>query len=933
MEPMRGRGRGRGVRRLEVEADLDLEPQRETARHENSPQGVGPSLTVGRGRGRGRGIVVPEPAQLSFDPSPVTLPENPEEDDFLAAFRRLQLTGSMGRGRGRGFSFSSVPVPSTAEDSGIGSQVTAGRLMTPLQTQKNPTSSLLSARSSSGIAKPGDGDLGLKDLDFNKEPIIKRGQSGKRVSIAANFVRLKVAKEMGIFEYYVDFKPEVENFRFRKKLISSLTDKLGSAKTFDGSKLYLATKLPNDFSEFSVPYPQEPDQNVHIIIKFVKKNNLTECVHFYNVLFRRIMESLGMVEMKRNFYNHRAVFDVPLHKLEIWPGYVTAIDEFEGGLLLCCDSSHRVLRTTTVLDAWNDFISDNLERSKMNFMEYIVGKIVITNYNKRHYRIDGVEWSKSPKSTFTNSRQEEMTFVQYYEHAYKLCIKDMTQPLLVHHPKSDEKGCIPVILLVPELCNITGMDSSITSNYKIMKDIACHTRLTPQQRNLALKKLIDNVNNCDETKSILNQWGLTLEEAGVRLEGRVMTIPSIFLTKKQHEDPNHPGYFPESANFGNLRSSIFDPIPVRNWLLFFSGRDRARANRMMEVYKQVAQPFGIDYGSLTHGQPIDVGNASTESFRNALEKHIHDRVQFVVVILPSAQDNTYAMIKTICTTGRPIPSQVILSKNLGDEKKLRSIMQKIVLQINCKLGGSLWAMRIPLREKIMFIGFDVYHDPKRKSQSVTALVASLNNTHTKYYSRVIFQHQHQETVNSMFPILKEMLRAYDKENKGFPDRVIVWRDGVGDGQLMYTKDHEVPQIVSAFKSLNIGPKFTFCVVQKRINARLYLQEKHSLQNPEPGTIIDHTITRKYLYDFFLISQLVREGTVSPTHYVVLEDNSNISPDLIQKFAFATSFMYFNWTGSVRVPAMCQYAHKLALLVGQYTQCEPAREMATRLYYL
>jgi aubergine-like protein len=34
----------------------------------------------------------------------------------------------------------------------------------------------------------------------------------------------------------------------------------------------------------------------------------------------------------------------------VWPGYVTAVDEYEGGIQLCCDASHRVLRTQTVLE-------------------------------------------------------------------------------------------------------------------------------------------------------------------------------------------------------------------------------------------------------------------------------------------------------------------------------------------------------------------------------------------------------------------------------------------------------------------------------------------------------------------------------------------------------------------------------------------------------
>ena len=39
-----------------------------------------------------------------------------------------------------------------------------------------------------------------------------------------------------------------------------------------------------------------------------------------------------------------------VYRLEVWPGYVTAVNEFEDGLMLCCDVSFRVLHTKTVLD-------------------------------------------------------------------------------------------------------------------------------------------------------------------------------------------------------------------------------------------------------------------------------------------------------------------------------------------------------------------------------------------------------------------------------------------------------------------------------------------------------------------------------------------------------------------------------------------------------
>ena len=45
----------------------------------------------------------------------------------------------------------------------------------------------------------------------------------------------------------------------------------------------------------------------------------------------------------------------------------------------------------------------------------------------------------------------------------------------------------------------------------------------------------------------------------------------------------------------------------------------------------------------------------------------------------------------------PLPSvQVINARTISQQNKLRSVTQKIALQINCKLGGELWALEIPL---------------------------------------------------------------------------------------------------------------------------------------------------------------------------------------------------------------------------------------------
>lgn len=106
-----------------------------------------------------------------------------------------------------------------------------------------------------------------------------------------------------------------------------------------------------------------------------------------------------------------------------------------------------------------------------------------------------------------------------------------------------------------------------------------------------------------------------------------------------------------------------------------------------------------------------------------------------------------------------------------------------------------------------------------------------------------------------------------------------------------------------------------------------------VENAAPGTIVDHTITRRDHYDFFLVSQNVRVGTVTPTHYLVIHDRAELSGEHLQRLTFKLCHLYYNWPGTIRVPAPCKYADKLAGLVGQSIQMEPDQSLSDKLYYL
>lgn len=56
----------------------------------------------------------------------------------------------------------------------------------------------------------------------------------------------------------------------------------------------------------------------------------------------------------------------------------------------------------------------------------------------------------------------------------------------------------------------------------------------------------------------------------------------------------------------------------------------------------------------------------------------------------------FCCIYRLCCVQKAIPSQVIISKTISKPPKLKSVTEKIALQINCKLGGALWTVTMPL---------------------------------------------------------------------------------------------------------------------------------------------------------------------------------------------------------------------------------------------
>uniref|UniRef100_A0A6J0V0B6 Piwi-like protein 4 isoform X1 n=1 Tax=Pogona vitticeps TaxID=103695 RepID=A0A6J0V0B6_9SAUR len=756
----------------------------------------------------------------------------------------------------------------------------------------------------------------------------KTGSSGIPVKVVTNLFNLGLPKMWQLYQYHVMFVPELASRRMRTALLFSCPEMMGKAKVFDGAILFLACKLENQVTELSCETRR--GETVKITITFTGQllPSNPVCIQFLNLTLKKVLKKLSMYQVGRNFYSPSDPVEIPQHKLTLWPGFAVSVGQFENKVMLCADVSHKVLRNESVLQFMTT-LYENVGRERFTEVceKELVGLIVLTRYNNKTYRVDDIEWSIKPADTFQKRDGTQISYEDYYKQQYEVVLSDLNQPMLVSQLKM--KGCSAVeprvVHLVPELCYMTGLSSRATSDFRLMKDLAQETHLSPEKRHQRLTRLADNLQRNKDARLELENWGLQLG-CQATLTGRVVASEKIFMQNDMCKPMNAGDWLKDMRNMKMIGGPALE-----KWIVVSSNRNFDAGHNLVSCMRRVgdAMGFHVEYPRFVQVQD------SSMAFVQVLKQHVNPELQLVLCILSSNQKDTYDAVKKFLILERPVPSQCVLARTLSKQGMMMSVATKIAMQVSCKIGGELWAVEIPLKS-LMVVGIDISKDAISKETSVVGFVASTNASITKWYSHCLLQDTRTSTVDCLKVCMQGALSQWQKYNGQLPDRVIVYRDGVGDGQLKMVVDYEVPQLLSSLNECTGGfrrPKLSVVVVRKKTLCRFFTEAYGGLQNPPVGTVIDSEATRPEWYDFFLISQIARQGTVNPTHYNVVYDDNGLKPDHMQRLTYKLCHLYYNWTGLIRVPAVCQYANKLTFLVAQSIHREPNLELSDKLFYL
>lgn len=262
----------------------------------------------------------------------------------------------------------------------------------------------------------------------------KKGDKGREVDLMTNYFRVRHRiPNWSIHKYHVHFEPEVELIRMRKILVGQHVDLFGGY-LFDGSQLFVTRALHGDSEELSLQSTNRENETYTLKLKFTKIVEMTESesLQVLNLIIKRGMEKLNLQPVGRNLYDPRAKIDMTAHRIQIWPGYATSIRQHEVDILLNAEILHKVMRMETVYDILKDTRREDPNNFMNNFKKKVLGATVLTDYNNKTYRIDDIDFDRTPINTIFERREGRISIMEYYEQV-SVCFrrreKDLTLSL------------------------------------------------------------------------------------------------------------------------------------------------------------------------------------------------------------------------------------------------------------------------------------------------------------------------------------------------------------------------------------------------------------------------------------------------------------------------------------------------------------------------
>jgi eukaryotic translation initiation factor 2C len=531
--------------------------------------------------------------------------------------------------------------------------------------------------------------------------------------------------------------------------------------------------------------------------------------------------------------------------------------------------------------------------------------------------------------TAADGTQKQVSVQEYFNSNYGIVLKQPNAPVVNYGTLTDPKW-------VPgELCTImpgqTVKRLLMGDQTRYMIEFAARRPFQNADSIVNDGKKVIKVS--DGLNEHLTKFGIKLRQDMLTVLGRILQPPTLQYRTKEVSPAN--GAWNMTPNITGKQPFI-TAARMLPWDCLMIIQDKRPAieggpnvvRENLEKFRNTLTEYGMQADSCTglvaanvslHGSEANVRAAIIQALRNGLKAP----PKFLFVLLASDNALIYDTIKSICDIDLGCHSVCSVGNKFTKERGQPQYFANVALKFNQKLGGVNHTLKDshfrPLDQRTIVFGVDVTHPSPGSSStspSIAGVVASIDKRFSHYPTSLRTQTGRVEMVEALEEMTIERLNLWRKKNGGqLPNKVIVYRDGVSEGQYPTVLEKEYPSFVKAFEKLygakSQQPKISIIVVGKRHHTRFYPTKAEDADdktgNPKPGTIVDRGVTGEKLFDFFLLAHQGLQGTSKPAHYVVLKDENKLGADELQQITHNLCYTFARATRSVSVCPPAYYA--------------------------
>ncbi|XP_073144798.1 protein argonaute 2-like [Henckelia pumila] len=806
------------------------------------------------------------------------------------------------------------------------------------------------------------------------QPISRPDQGGRQyvrsIKLLVNHFPVIFDPRSTIFHYDVDVKPVTPDDNrsmkrtVRKSDLRLIRDKLCFDKpdtfpilktAYDGEKnIFSAVSLPSGQYMVELSDGENTRGRSYLFtIKFVNELKLCKLSEYLrgelSYIPRDVLQGMDLV-MKENparqrncvggvYYSSDYRREDDLHNgVAVYRGFRQSLKPTSQGLSLCLDYSVLAFRKPmSVIDYLKENVQqiksiEDIKRFRSLAIKALKGlKVRVTHRPcKQKYPIVGLAEKDTCNSWFDlvdregNNPPRKTSLVAYFQEKWGRNIENPNIPCLQLGRSNKSPDEVPLEFCVLVEGQRYPKENLDYDRAKYLKDLSV---AKPGNRQRAINEMLQA--NDGPCGVLIGNFGIQVDKNMTKVGGRVIGAPELRIGGSRSVKVDG-----EKCQW-NLTGDrcLVDGKAVARWALidFTDGERYNRLQKEMFIgnLKSRCGKLGIRMDDPLVCQLAPMRRfSSVEGLENLLKDVVDkarsqskENLQIIVCVMAN-KDPGYKFLKWVSETKIGVLTQCCLSSqaNKGQDQYLANLC----LKINAKLGGSnfeLMTKRLPLsydqEDQMMFIGADVNHPAPNNDScpSIAAVVGTVNwPAANRYAARVSPQAHRAEKISNFGGMCLDLIKTYTMLNGARPSRIVIFRDGVSEGQFVMVLAEELRDIKSAIYEDHYRPKITLIVVQKRHQTRLFGEGRNDVGptgNVPPGTVVDTVIVHPIYFDFYLCSHYGGLGTSKPTHYHVLWDENLFTSDQLQELIYDMCFTFARCTKPVSLVPPVYYADLVA----------------------